>query len=190
MVYGKKILILLTCVFGLASFAFSQDSNSDQKSGLPNGYSKISLGMSVDEVKDALKADSQFGYRGERDVSLLPGDNRTLIETDTSRTAPYSYLDRCWFQFYDDKLYIITITMKAERMDHYSLFKTLTDKYGNPDSLNPSKSEWTDDSVIMALERPLTIKYTDKKVFDDLQSKSLVNKTVIEQNKESFLQGL
>ena len=75
-------------------------------------------------------------------------------------------------------------------MDHYSLFKTLTDKYGNPDSLNPSKSEWIDDSVIMTLERPLTIKYTDKKVFDDLQSKSLVNKTVIEQNKESFLEGL
>ena len=202
MVRGKKVLILLTCIFGLASFAFSQDSNSnqesdqrsdlgsDQRSSLPGGYSKISLGMSVDEVKDALKSDSQFGYRGERDVSLLPGENRTLIETDTSRTAPYSYLDRCWFQFYEDKLYIITITMRPERMDHYSLFKTLTDKYGNPDSLNPSKSEWTDDSVIMTLERPLTIKYTDKKVFDDLQSKSLVNKTVIEQNKESFLEGL
>ena len=102
MVRGKKVLILLTCIFGLASFAFSQDSNSNQKSdqrsdqgsSLPGGYSKISLGMSVDEVKDALKSDSQFGYRGERDVSLLPGENRTLIETDTSRTAPYSYLDR------------------------------------------------------------------------------------------------
>ena len=80
--------------------------------------------------------------------------------------------------------------MKPERMDHYSLFKTLTDKYGNPDSLSPSKSEWSDDSVIMTLERPLTIRYTDKQVFDDLQSKSLVEKSVTEQTKETFLNGL
>ena len=179
----KKILILMTCIFGLTSFAFSQDS-------LPGGYSKISLGMSVDAVKEALKADGQLGYRGDRDVSLLPGENRTLIETDTSRTAPYSYLDRCWFQFYEDKLYIITITMSPDRMDHYSLFKTLTDKYGKPDSLSPSKSQWENDSVIMTLERPLTIKYTDKKVFEDLQNKSLVNKSVTEQTKENFLNGL
>ena len=180
---SKRILILSVCFFAFAPFAFSQES-------LPHGYSKISLGMSVDEVKEALKSNAQFGYRGERDVSLLPGENRTLIETDTSRTAPYSYLDRCWFQFHDDRLYIITITMKAERMDHYSLFKTLTDKYGNPDSLSPSKSEWSDDSVIMTLERPLTIRYTDKQVFDDLQSKSLVEKSVTEQTKEMFLNGL
>ena len=179
----KKLLILLTCIFSITSFVFSQES-------LPSGYSKISLGMSVDEVKEALKSEGQFGYRGDRDVSLLPGENRTLIETDTSRTAPYSYLDRCWFQFYEDKLYIITITMKSERMDHYSLFKTLSDKYGNPDTLNPSKSQWSNDSVIMTLERPLTIKYTDRKVFEDLQNQSLVNKSVSEQTKENFLNGL
>lgn len=179
----KKIFVLLSCVFCLTAGVFSQEA-------LPGGYSKISLGMTVDEVKEALKKDGQFGYRGERDVSLLPGENRTLIETDTSKTAPYSFLDRCWFQFYEDRLYIITINIKSEKMDHYSVFKTLTDKYGNPDSLNPSKSEWSNDSVIMTLERPLTIKYTDKKVFDELQNQSLVNKSATEQTRDSFLGGL
>ena len=71
--------------------------------------------MSLDDVKELLQKDTRFGYRGDRDVSLLPGENRVLIETDTSRTAPYSYLDRCWFQFYEDKLYTITINMNRDK---------------------------------------------------------------------------
>lgn len=179
----KILLVLMACFVGFASFAFSQEA-------LPGGYSKISLGMSVDAVKEALKKDAQFGYRGDRDVSLLPGENRTLIETDTSKTAPYSFLDRCWFQFYEDKLYIITINIKTDKMDHYSVFKTLCDKYGNPTNLSPAKSEWSNDSVIMTLERPLTLKYTDKKVFDDLQDKSTVDKSALETTRDNFLEGL
>ena len=160
------------------------------QSSLPDGYAGIHLGMSVDEVKEALKKDGQFGYRGDRDVSLLPGENRSTIETDTSRTAPYSFLDRCWFQFYEDKLYIITINIKTEKMDHYSVFSTLCNKYGLPSSLNPSKSEWVKDSVMISLERPLSIKYTDKKVFDSLMEQSRVDNAVIENNQQHFLEGL
>ncbi len=160
------------------------------QSSLPDGYAGIHLGMSVDEVKEALKKDGQFGYRGDRDVSLLPGENRSIIETDTSRTAPYSFLDRCWFQFYEDKLYIITINIKTEKMDHYSVFSTLCNKYGLPSSLNPSKSEWVNDSVMISLERPLSIKYTDKKVFDSLMEQSRVDNAVIENNQQHFLEGL
>ena len=39
--------------------------------------------MTVDEVKAALKKNPQFGYRGDRDFSLLPGTNRVLIETES-----------------------------------------------------------------------------------------------------------
>ena len=157
---------------------------------LPAGYAKITLGMSVDAVKDALKQDGQFGYRGDRDVSLLPGDARIIIETDTAVNAPYSFLERCWFQFYDDKLYIMTININPQKMDYYSIFKTLCDKYGTPDSLNPEKSEWRDDAVIMSLERPLTLKYTDKAVFDKLLDDSQVRQTTEEKSRDSFLQGL
>ncbi|MGN0729771.1 hypothetical protein [Treponema sp.] len=157
---------------------------------LPAGYRGIQLGMSVEQVKDALKKDHNFGYRGDRDVSLLPGENRTLIETDTSRTAPYSFLERCWFQFYEGKLYTITLTLRRSKIDHYSVFSSLTEKYGNPGTLNPEKSEWKDDSVIMALERPLTLKYTDRGIFEELQSKALVEKSAEEMARDNFLEGL
>lgn len=157
---------------------------------LPGGFGTVKLGMSLDDVKELLQKDTRFGYRGDRDVSLLPGENRVLIETDTSRTAPYSYLDRCWFQFYEDKLYTITINMNRDKLDHYSVFKQLCDKYGNPVSLNPDKAEWKDGSVIIDLERPLALKYTDRAVFEKLQADAMVDKTAAEKSREKFLEGL
>ncbi|WP_407398219.1 hypothetical protein [Treponema sp.] len=176
---AKKILSVTLSLL-VSALLFAEES-------LPDGFKKIRFGMSVDQVKEELRKDPAFGFRGDRDVSLLPGENRILIETDTSRTAPYSFLERCSFQFHDDKLYTITINMRKKKMDHYSIYTTLTEKYGNPDSLNPEKSEWKDDNVIMSLERPLTLKYTDRKVFEDLQSKAMVNKTAEEQSKQDFL---
>lgn len=190
------IIFLFLSSFLCQSFALEnqQNSQSSQNSqnvqNLPSGFRKIQLGMTLEEVKLALQKDSQFGYRGDRDVSLLPSDNQTLIETDTSRTAPYSFLNRCWFQFYEGRLYTITLNLKQEKLDHYSIFSTLCQKYGNPNSLDPEKSEWKNDSVIMTLERPLTLKYVDKNVFDELLEKSLVEKSAQEITREMFLDEL
>ncbi len=184
------MIFLFSSIFLCQSFALENSQNISQNQNLPHGFRKIQLGMTLDEVKSALQKDSQFGYRGDRDVSLLPSDNQTLIETDTSRTAPYSFLDRCWFQFYEGRLYTITLNLKQEKLDHYSIFSTLCQKYGNPNSLDPEKSEWKDDSVILTLERPLTLKYVDKNVFDELLEKSLVEKSTQEITREMFLDEL
>ncbi|MDY2843654.1 MAG: hypothetical protein SOT81_06680 [Treponema sp.] len=156
---------------------------------LPNGFSKIQLGMSVDELKDALKKDHQFGYRGDRDVSLSPQSGQTLIETDATY-EPFSFLDRCYFQFNNEKLYIITINLKETKIDHYSILSKLIEKYGNPDEINPNKSTWKDDSVIMSLERPLTLKYVDAKAFNENLDKSNVRETAGEKAREDFLNEL
>lgn len=179
----KKIFSFLTVFFAAMFLAVAKDP-------LPKGYKNIQFGMNIDQVKDLLKKDYSFGYRGDRDVSLLPGENRTLIETDTSRTAPDSFLERCWFQFYEDSLYIITINLRNTKTDHYSIFSSLMEKYGEPASLSPEKSEWNDGEVIMTLERPLTLKYTDRKVFDRLQKDSMVKKSTDEVSHREFLDSL
>lgn len=157
---------------------------------VPNGYGGIQLGMSLDEVKSKLKDNSEFGYHGDRDVSLLPGENRILIETDAQAGHVDSFLTRCYFQFYNGSLYIIIINMNPERMDHYSVFSTLCKKYGDPGELTPEKSIWKSDSVTMSLERPLSLKYVDNKVFDDLNKKSLVPLSGTEMTRDMFLEGL
>jgi hypothetical protein len=157
---------------------------------IPNGYGGIKLGMSLDEVKDKLIKNSDFGYHGDRDVSLLPGGNRVLIETDSSAGHVDSFLERCYFQFYNSRLYIIIININAERIDHYSVFSTLCKKYGDPSSLSPEKTVWKDNDVTMSLERPLSLKYVDNKIFDELNSRSLVPKSGTEMTQDMFLEGL
>ena len=176
----------------LPSFSFSKDSASRNKtnSSVARGFGGVELGMSLESVKKALKDNSEFGYHGDRDVSLLPGENRILIETDALMGHEYSFLERCWFQFYDEKLYIITINVNRERMDHFSIFQALCKKYGNPVSVSPEKSVWTDGSVTMSLERPLTLKYVDTKTFESLQNKSLVGPSGTEITRDMFLDEL
>lgn len=181
---NKRKSIFL-CIFLFCSFfsIFAQES-------LPTGYAKIKLGMSVDEVKQLLQQDASFGYHGDRDVSLLPGENRILIETDALAGHVLSFLDRCWFQFYQDKLYIITINLNRDKIDHYSVFTTLCQKYGDPTSLTPEKSIWENDNISMSLERPLALKYVDKKTFNSLLNNSNIEDAIPEITSQMFLEGL
>lgn len=182
----KKLFCALFLLFSI--FGFSQDSTADKNSAnqpLPNGYSTVKLGMTLEEVKSALLRDSDFGYRGDRDVSLLPGENRQLIETKGG-----SFLDNCWFQFYDESLYIISVNVNQEFMDYYSIFSTLCKKYGNPKYLDPEKATWEDENVILSLEKPLCLKYTDAKISQELLEQSEAQQATIEYLRQGFLDSL
>jgi hypothetical protein len=178
-----KLFFLFILNFSL-SFAFSQNAS------IPDGYKELKLGMSLEQVKNALENNMIYGYSGERDISLLPTENRVLIETDASKYGSWSFISKCYFQFYEEKLYIITIELNTQNIDHYSVFSTLMKKYGKPSALNPEKSTWQNDKVIMSLERPLTLRYTDKIIFDKLQEEALVKKSFEEITREDFLEGL
>ena len=172
----KKKKLILVVLFLVSSFIFCEE--------LPLGYKNIRLGQSFEEVRAILEKDSSFGFRGDRDVSLLPTEERVLIETSGS-----SFFDRCWFQFYENKLYSLILNINVERMDYYSMFKTFTLKYGEPASLNPAKSEWKNSSVILSLEKPLTVKYLDVKVFEELQESSEQASSAEEYLRKKFLES-
>jgi len=130
---------------------------------LPRGFRGITLGMDLDQVKQALSADPLFGYRGDPDVSLLPQSRQYLIES-----AGASYVRRAYFQFADRKLLTMILVLDTEKLDHFSLFSALSAKYGPPESLSPQESVWQTDSVRLSLERPLTVKYIDRAMFASL----------------------
>ena len=177
----KKITVLiLTAVSSL--YIFSED--------LPRGYKDITLGMSLSETKDSLVKDPDFGYHGDRDVSLIPNSSKVLIETDAEKGLGSNFLSRCWFQFFNDELFIITINMNPQKIDYYSIFTTLTEKYGEPTSFNPQAATWKNDEVTMSLEKPLTLKYIDNKIFDETQNYSNIQKSPTEVTQQMFLDGL
>ncbi|MCR4578911.1 MAG: hypothetical protein K5681_01045 [Treponema sp.] len=157
---------------------------------LPNGYKDIILGMNLEETKDALVKDPDFGYHGDRDVSLLPGGTRELIETDARTGHGSNFLEQCYFQFFMDELYIITININPQRMDYYSIFTKLTEKYGQPDSFDPNSASWKNDDVTMSLERPLTLKYIDNEIYKNTQNYNNVPLSPTERTKEMFLDEL
>ncbi|MCR4790267.1 MAG: hypothetical protein K5839_04235 [Treponemataceae bacterium] len=171
----KKYLLLFSLlIISISVFA--------QNSSLPKGYDKVQLGQSVEQVKEILKKESIFGFRGDRDVSLLPTQERVLIETPGS-----SLFKRCSFQFYEDKLYSIVLDLNTEKMDYYSMFTSFCKKYGQPESLDPKKTEWSDESVILLLEKPLTLKYIDSKVYNSLIDKGHELKSSESEMRKNFL---
>jgi len=151
--------------------------------GTPNGFRGLRLGMELDSVKAALREDPLFAYRGEPDVSLLPQPQQTLIEV-----AGPSYIRRAFLQFHERRLYILILALDPEKLDYYTLYSTLSDKYGPPDALDPASATWDFEGVRLSLERPLSVKYIDTAVFDRLQEESEAGRDLRELAKERFLE--
>lgn len=174
----KKITVLI--FFSITFWLYAKEP-------LPRGYKNIILGLSLDETKQELIKNSDFGYHGDRDVSLRPNDNQVIIETDATNGYGSIFLTQCWFQFYEKELYTLTINMNPEKLDYYSVFTTLKNKYGEPESFSPTQAKWSDDSVTMLLEKPLSLKYIDNKTQKELQNYSNIQKSSAEVTKEMFL---
>ncbi|MCL2793573.1 MAG: hypothetical protein FWD87_10855 [Spirochaetaceae bacterium] len=132
---------------------------------LPNGFMDILLGMNMDEVRERLRENSFFNYRGEPDVSMLLTRNQHLIET-----AGFSFIDRAFFQFYDGRLFIITLVLNRERLDFFTMFTNFEERYNRATRIDPRGAYWESSEVNLHLERPLTIKYMDRRVLEMLAS--------------------
>jgi len=138
--------------------------------------------MSLDDLKSALKDDKMFNFRGDRDVSFLPVREESLVETTGS-----SFIRRAFFQLRDGMLFIMAFTLNTGMMDHYSVFTELVSKYGQPSFLNPKEAVWETEETRLAIERPLTVKYIDKKVFDDIVNESALIQSRRIQQRQDFL---
>lgn len=160
----------------------SANAEKTQFAELPASYRGISLGMSLETVKDALKTDKIFGYRGERDFSLLAAPNRSSIETQGS-----TFIERAWFQFNEESLYTITLKLNTDKVDHYSLYKHFCEKYGEPLDINPHRAIWENETVRITIEKPLTVKYLDLQVFNSMLEASQTETAKSELNREAFI---
>jgi len=185
------ILVLLISILNLApaqglfSPAASGTPGSPEEPGVvPRSFRSISLGMSMEEVKGVLKADGLFAYRGEPDVSLLPRPNESLIEV-----AGLSYVRRAFFQFHEDRLFVMIFSINESRMDHYSVFTSISAKYGKPMSLSPAESIWEDGMTRLSVERPLAVKYIDLGIFNMLKEAGRAEQSWEELLRSEFLDG-
>ena len=159
-------------------------SPADGAAGLPRGFRGVELGMSLEEVEAVLKSDELFLYRGGPDVTLLPRPNEKLLEVQG-----LSFVKRAFFQFHEDKLFSAVYVLNPEMMDHYSVFTRLSERYGKPGSLSPRESVWSDGSVSVSLERPLTVKYLDLAVLEKLRQSGQARQSWEDLSRQDFLKS-
>jgi hypothetical protein len=140
--------------------------------------------MSLDDLKEALKADELFNFRGDRDVSFLPIGEQNLVET-----TGFSFIKRALFQFRSGKLFVMAFTMNTALVDHYSIFTVFVQKYGEPTVLDPQQAVWESADTRITIERPLTVKYIDLQAFNELLDTAQTQASQDLQIREDFLDG-
>jgi len=166
----RIVLVLLVFSLCLVPLAAQEAYDEDEGAGyppIPRQFRQLALGMSLDDLRTALAGDGLFRFRGERDVSFLPVRQETLVETTGD-----SFIRRAHFQLTGGEVFIMSFTMDTRLIDHYSLFTTFVNRYGQPVILNPSEAVWEDGYTRVSIERPLTVKYVDRTVFDRLREES------------------
>jgi len=142
-------------------------AESEEEGGLPRQFRQLSLGMSLDDLKNGLIEDSLFLFRGDRDVSFLPAREQSLVET-----TGVSFIRRAFFQLRDGNVFIMAFTLNTAIVDHYSIFTRFVEQYGEPSYLDPRVAVWETEETRIAIERPLTVKYIDRVVFNDVLEES------------------
>jgi hypothetical protein len=149
---------------------------------LPAAYRGFTLGMELEALKEALQRDDLLNFRGDRDVSLLPNRDQSLIES-----AGFSFVRRSFFQLRDGKLFIMAFNLDTSLVDHYSVYTSFVRKYGEPGTFSPKEAVWENDAVRISIERPLTVKYIDKAVFNEIIAASATSASAEIHLRQEFL---
>jgi hypothetical protein len=160
----KKTLLIFPVLLVLSAGVYAQDLGEP---ALPRQFRELFLGMNLDDLKEVLLKDDSFNFRGDRDVSFLPIREQSLVETTGSL-----FIRRAFFQLRDGEVFIMSFSLNTEIIDHHSVFTQFVEKYGQPSRLDPRSAVWETDETRISIERPLTVKYIDKIVFDDIVNES------------------
>ncbi|MDR2417546.1 MAG: hypothetical protein LBD79_00655 [Treponema sp.] len=166
----------------------SAPSLEAQNTALPRTFQGISLGMSRDALKATLSENKLFRNKVAQDdlLTLIPPSPRdeNTLEVDG---VPRGFIRRAFFELHDEQVFTMSFVMDTALVDHYSVFMSLVNKYGEPSFLDPKRTVWQSDETWVAIERPLTVKYIDLGVFNVLIAGANAQQSANAQRREDFL---
>lgn len=152
---------------------------------ISEGYNGIMLGMKKDVVNKLLENSKEFNLKKEEILNM-----RLQPDTDIISTEGLSFINYAYFHFYKDELYQIFFLLSEEKIGYYHLLKRLTERFGQPITFSPKKASWSNNKVQIIIEKPCSIKYILVPVWNGLITKDQTSDTVLEKQREKFIDGL
>ncbi len=179
----KLKLILSILIFTSSYILFSADIES--------GYKDIKLNMSKDEVTDLIKKSDDFDTKRDEAITIrFEPDTEIITVFGKINKNSRSFIKRGFFQFSDDKLYLITLNMDEKRIGYYDLLKHYTNKYGNPTNLDPNSATWEDSNTRVILEKKSTVKFLDLNKWNELLKQEDGQKDEEREKREDFIKNM
>ena len=77
--------------------------------------------------------------------------------------------------------------MNTNNIDYYSIYSSLIEKYGEPNLVDQKKALWENENIRLVLERPLTIKYIDLSVFNEILASKTKKEVLSDEVRERFI---
>ncbi|OHD73088.1 MAG: hypothetical protein A2177_13030 [Spirochaetes bacterium RBG_13_68_11] len=82
---------------------------------------------------------------------------------------------------------MLILVLDPQKLDHYGMFTAFTAKYGEPSSFSPAEAAWQSETVRFSLERPLTVKYIDRRVFEAQVARGAAQEDLEQLSRERFI---
>lgn len=177
----KRFIILAFILFSLP-LLFAQEKSEIQSNGLQaiKGFDTLTLGMDYQSALNALDFSSNFIYNSQMPMWI---ESNPVIAANGK-----GFVDKGYFQFYNGALYSITIELNRNRIDFFTLFMQLQQKYGKYKSFSPTIVRWEDENALLSLEKPLTLRYLEKRIHSQLIESSKVKESQKQKMREDFLE--
>ncbi len=118
------------------------------------GFMGINIGMTREEVLNYADKNNLIHVPKNRDVELFPVENRKILTLSVKPEIPWIYL-----QFYNDKLYAITVIFDKRYVSYEVLCEKIAGKYGSYVDLSPTWRKWEVDGIEIKVEKPAVVKY-------------------------------
>lgn len=150
----------IVCAIGVA--LMSVTGLSAQQLG--SGFGEITLGTSLDQVMRELDQSEFFAFDADNDISIVPLSRNALVSVRGT-----DHIEQGFFQFDTDALVSIQLVLNQNSIDHFTLYGSLVEKYGEPHALTPQLVTWESEAVRISIERPLILKYIDMQYFSSQQ---------------------
>lgn len=156
-----------------------------QQNTLPRNYRGVELLESYETVMSKLKSDTLLLVDPDSDFGDMDEENPELIK---AKIPPY--IRHAYYQFYENKLFVISLFFDKKYFSYTSMYQNLKQKYGKPIYYDSKNTIWENQNTWLILDNLPSLKYIDREVFQKIKETNKRNLYPKDMILDKILEGL